>query len=90
MLAITAETNRGVSSEPDRVAEIPSTPCMNSGTYRMTPNIPMPKRNTATEETAMMGSRKSHSGSRGSAARRSINRNAANISTATTSSEITR
>ena len=32
MLDTTAATNSGVSNEPDRVADTPSTPCMKRGT----------------------------------------------------------
>src|SRR5258708_23068271 len=56
----------------------------------MTPNMPIPNRKIATEETAMMGLRKSQSGKSGSAARCSVNRNATSIIPAKISKGITR
>ncbi len=41
MLVVTAPSMNGVSTTPDDVAEVPITPCTNSGTNAIVPNIAM-------------------------------------------------
>src|SRR6476620_151443 len=43
-LAVTAASMRGVRTTPEDVAEVPITPCTNSGTYEIVPNIANPTR----------------------------------------------
>src|SRR6266849_4473370 len=39
---VTAPSISGVRTTPDDVAEVPITPCTNSGTYEIVPNIAIP------------------------------------------------
>src|SRR6476646_4347961 len=43
-LAVTAASMRGVRTTPEDVAEVPITPCTNSGTYEIVPNMANPTR----------------------------------------------
>ena len=74
------------SANPATIAPVPSTPCANSGTYDVSPSISTP----TTRETAIAAPttrwRKTHSGSTGSAARRSTRTKAVSTTADPTSS----
>src|SRR5207248_654799 len=56
MLVVTAPSINGVSTTPDDVADVPITPCTNSGTYVIVPNMAMPTRHMQDTPTASGGS----------------------------------
>src|SRR5436853_7608711 len=79
----------GVSTTPDDVADVPITPCTNSGTYEIVPNIAIPTSAMHATLPATIGLRRISNGRIGSPARRSTNANAASNSAARTSAPTT-
>src|SRR5215216_2696790 len=86
---VTAARISGVSTTPDEVADVPITPCTNSGTYRIVPNIAIPTSDTQRTLDATIGFRSTSNGRIGSRTRRSTNANAARSTAADTSAPTT-
>ena len=80
---------KGVSTKPARVAELPATVCMNSGTKEIAPNIAMPARKPVMTAATTIRLLNSRSGTIGSAALRSTATKPARASAATTSGATT-
>src|SRR3954451_7535892 len=75
----TAPSVMGVSTTPEDVADVPITPCTNSGTYEIVPNIAIPTSAMQATLPATIGLRSTSNGRIGSRARRSTSANSPSI-----------
>jgi hypothetical protein len=66
-----------VSTTPEEAADVPITPCTNSGTYEIVPNIAIPTSAMHATLAATIGLRRIVNGRIGSRVRRSASANAA-------------
>src|SRR5438445_10808690 len=86
---VTAPSISGVRTTPDDVAEVPITPCTNSGTDEIVPNITIPTSAMQRTLDATTGLRSTSNGRIGSRTRRSITANAASSRPASTNAPTT-
>src|SRR5260370_40716559 len=82
---VTAPSISGVRTTPDDVAEVPITPCTNSGTYEIVPNIAIPTSAIQATLDATTALRNTSNGRIGSRTRRSVTANRTSSAAATAS-----